>query len=178
MSEKQYISENAQLMAEWDWEKNDKLGFDPKTLTLGSRKKVWWLGECGHEWEAQIINRAKSGTGCPYCLNKKVLMGFNDLATTNPEIAAEWHFEKNKELLPTTVSAGSNKKVWWKCTKGHEWQALVVERAVRKNGCPYCANQKVLIGFNDLATTNPELAIEWNYEKTKICHLKWWFLAL
>ena len=40
MSEKHYITENAQLIAEWDWEKNDELKFDPKTLTLGSNKKV------------------------------------------------------------------------------------------------------------------------------------------
>ena len=39
MAEKKYIIDNAELMAEWNWEKNDKLGFDPKTLTLGSRKK-------------------------------------------------------------------------------------------------------------------------------------------
>jgi len=39
MAEKKYVIDNAELMAEWNWEKNDKLGFDPKTLTLGSRKK-------------------------------------------------------------------------------------------------------------------------------------------
>ena len=167
MAEKKYIIDNAELMSEWDWEKNNKIGLDPLKITVGSHSKAWWICKCRHEWEAEIKNRAKGRTGCPYCLNKKVLIGFNDLATTNPEIAEEWNFEKNKELLPTMIPAGSQKKVWWKCSKGHEWQALVVERAVRKTGCPYCANQKVLIGFNDLATTNPELAIEWNYEKNK-----------
>ncbi|MBQ3527539.1 MAG: zinc-ribbon domain-containing protein [Clostridia bacterium] len=165
--EERYVSNNAQFIAEWNWDKNNKIGLDPSKITVGSHSKAWWICKYGHEWEAEIKNRAKSGTGCPYCSNKKVLIGFNDLATTNPEIAAEWHFEKNKELLPTMVSEGSIKKVWWKCSKGHEWRALVVNRAVRKSGCPYCANQKVLIGFNDLATTNPEIAAEWHFEKNK-----------
>ena len=40
--EKQYVSDNAQLVAEWDWEKNNKIGLDPYQLTYGSGKKAWW----------------------------------------------------------------------------------------------------------------------------------------
>ena len=39
MAEKKYVIDNAELMAEWNWEKNNELGIDPKTLTLGSEKK-------------------------------------------------------------------------------------------------------------------------------------------
>ena len=39
MKEKQYIIDNAQLMAEWDWDKNDKLGLYPQELTHGTHKK-------------------------------------------------------------------------------------------------------------------------------------------
>ena len=153
-----------ELAQEWHPTKNGKL--TPEEVTTGSHKKAWWLGSCGHEWEALIKARC-SGTGCPYCSNQKVLSGFNDLASTNPTVANEWNYEKNKSLLPTMISSGSNKKVWWKCSLGHEWQAAVVERADRGTGCPYCANQKVLIGFNDLATTNPSIASEWNYNKNQ-----------
>ena len=55
-------------------------------------------------------------------------------------------------------------KVWWKCNKNHEWQAIVRSRN-NGSGCPICANQQVLKGYNDLATINPKLAQEWNYEK-------------
>ena len=57
MSEKHYISENAQLMAEWDWEKNDELKLYPQTLTLGSGKKAWWKCSKGHEYQAMIYDR-------------------------------------------------------------------------------------------------------------------------
>ena len=64
--EKQYVSDNAQLMAEWDWEKNNELNFNPDELTLGSHKKAWWKCKAGHEWQATIASR-NSGRGCPIC---------------------------------------------------------------------------------------------------------------
>ena len=49
MAEKKYVIDNAELMAEWNWEKNDELGFDPKILTLGCYKKVWRTCSNGYE---------------------------------------------------------------------------------------------------------------------------------
>ena len=63
--EKEFVIDNAELMAEWDWEKNTQFGFDPYTLTCGSKKKVWWKCQKGHSYEAQIKNRV-SGNGCSY----------------------------------------------------------------------------------------------------------------
>ena len=135
MAEKKYVIDNAELMAEWDWEKNNELGFDPKTLTLGSDKKVWWICNKGHEWQASIGHRSR-GRGCPYCSNKKVLSGYNDLQTVNPTLAKEWNYEKNNGLTPADVTPSNDKKVWWKCSKGHEWQATIGSRN-RGSGCPY-----------------------------------------
>ena len=94
MSDKHYISENAQLIAEWDWEKNDELKLDPKTLTLGSNKKVWWKCQRGHEWQATVKDR-NSGKSCPYCSGRYAVKGENDLQTVNPTLANEWNFDKN-----------------------------------------------------------------------------------
>lgn len=81
----------------------------------------------------------------------------------SPEVAKQWHPTKNGDLTPADVSAGSKRKAWWICDKGHEWEAVISSRA-RGNGCPYCANKKVLEGYNDLGTTNPELLSEWCYD--------------
>ena len=161
--EKQYVSDNAQLMAEWDWEKNNTLGFVPNEITSHSGKKVWWICTNGHSFDATIANRA-NGKGCPYCAGKKVKKGDNDLQTLNPTLANEWNHEKNGVLKPGCFTAYSNKKVWWKCSKGHEWQAVI---ANRNNGdkCPYCSGRYAVAGENDLQTINPTLAEEWNYEK-------------
>ena len=92
--EKRYVSDSAQLLAEWNWEKNLELKFDPRLLTVGSGKKVWWKCSNGHEWQATIDGR-NSGRGCPYCSGNKVLKGYNDLQTINPNLAKEWNYEKN-----------------------------------------------------------------------------------
>jgi hypothetical protein len=125
-------------------------GWDPTTLNAGSNKRVGWRCEKNHVWVAVVASRL-GGDGCPVCSGHRVLVGYNDLATTNPELAAQadgWD--------PTTLNAGSNKKVGWKCVEGHRWKASVGKR--KKNGCPICSNKQILAGYNDLATTNPELA--------------------
>ena len=163
MEKKKYISEIPELMKEWDWEANANL--DPHKLTIGSGQKACWICPKGHKWRTEIRSRASSNINCPYCHGRKVLAGFNDLATTHPQIAKEWNYKKNEELLPSQVKAGSNKKVWWKCSKGHEWFTKIGLRTYLKRKCPYCHHHTVMTGFNALATTNPELAKEWNYEK-------------
>ena len=161
MAEKKYVIDNAKLMAEWNWEKNTE--FNPNQLTHGSHKKVWWKCIKGHEWQASIADR-NNRQGCPYCSNKRVLKGYNDLLTINPTLANEWYYEKNNELTPSDVMPNSGKKVWWKCKNGHEWQATIGSRNGGR-GCPYCSGYYVIKGQNDLQTVNPSLAKEWNYEK-------------
>ena len=129
-------------------------------VSYGSKKKVWWLGKCGHEWQASVDSRSR-GNGCPICANQQLLVGFNDLATVSPNVAREWHPTKNGSLEPTMVSPKANKKVWWLGKCGHEWEALISSRT-NGRGCPYCSNKAILPGFNDLETINPELASEWH----------------
>ena len=62
----------------------------------------------------------------------------NSLLFSNPEIANEWNYEKNGNLKPEYFAANSGKKVWWKCSKGHEWQATMNSRS-QGHGCPYCS---------------------------------------
>ncbi len=153
-----------ELAKEWDIESNYPV--TPSEVIYTSPKKYWWICPEGHKYYACISNRYIGKTGCPYCSNTAVLSGYNDLATTNPELLTEWNYSRNGDLSPESVMAGCNKKVWWICNMGHEWEATVNSRAGKTHaGCPYCSNQKVLSGYNDLATTNPDLLIEWDYEK-------------
>ena len=119
-----------------------------------------WQDKYGHEWTATVRSRAISGTGCPYCSHNKILVGFNDLASQRPEIASEWS-ERNYPLKPDMVTVFANRKVWWRCSKGHEWNTLISTRS-GGSGCPYCSGQILLQGFNDFATTHPQLAKEWS----------------
>lgn len=142
--------------------KND--GLTPDAVTCHSRQKVWWIDRLGHEWQQEIYSRTALCRGCPFCAGRKVLAGFNDLASTHPALSAQWDWEKNFDLTPQMVMAGNSRKVWWRCEKGHSWQATIASRA-SGCGCPVCANRKILPGFNDFATTHPALAAEWHPTK-------------
>jgi hypothetical protein len=151
------------LAKEWHSARNGDL--TPYDVSVYSNKKVWWQCSAGkdHEWISTVYNRS-FGRGCPVCSNKKVVNS-NCLATVNPELTKEWHIAKNGNLTPYDVSPGSNKKVWWKCSKGddHAWQATIASRS-NGNGCAICSNRKVVIS-NCLATANPELTKEWHPTK-------------
>jgi len=155
-------------MLDWDWEENK---LSPSEVLYSSSKKAFWKCHvCGTKWTNTINNRYR-GSGCPTCGRKQAAnakstpkIGKNDLKTLYPELSQEWNYEKNNYLLPEQVNPGSARKVWWKCKKGHEWQAEIRMR-VKGTGCPYCSNKRVLKGFNDLSTLNPELAAEWDYSK-------------
>lgn len=91
------------LMKEWDYEKNDKLGLNPSYLLPNSIKKAWWRCiVCGHEWFAMIGNRSR-GRSCPECSKKnhkrKVInldtgMVFNSI----DEAGAYYGKEKNNHI--------------------------------------------------------------------------------
>ena len=132
-----------------------------ETLAPASKKKVWWVGECGHVWEKSVIHQVRSGK-CPFCIGRRILEGFNDLATTHPAIAAEWSKSRNKDLQPNQVSKGFTKKVWWECSNGHEWQSTVNNRTNLGRGCPICTGQIRVEGVNDLTHSHPKLAREWH----------------
>ena len=149
------------LAAEWNYEKN--IGMAPESFTAHSGRKVWWVCSSGHEWQATIASRTK-GIGCPFCSGRYAVKGKSDLLTVNPTLATEWNYERNIGLTPAEILPNSNKKVWWKCKQGHEWQATVADRTTGIN-CPYCSGRYVIKGKNDLATINPTLADEWHYEK-------------
>lgn len=151
-----------EIARDWHPDKND--GKTAQDVIAGSGKLAWWLGRCGHEWDGRIGERSRSvrGAGCPYCSNKRILLGFNDLASTHPPLARQWHPTRNGALTPHSVVAGTKIRVWWVGTCGHEWRAGVQSRALQNTACPFCANMLVLPGFNDLATTHPALALEWH----------------
>ena len=93
-----------------------------------------------------------------------MIPGVNDLATLCPEVAGLWDAEKNLPLTLADVSPGSGRRVWWRCTRGHSWQAIV--HNVAKGGrCPFCRDSRVSAGENDLATRHPDVASQWDDQK-------------
>ena len=143
--------------------------WDPKTVMAGSHIKRNWKCKKGHNWSASPkqrtnIREGRKGNNCPICANRVVLKGYNDLATTHPRIAREangWD--------PRTITAGNGSRRNWRCQKGHVTQVSAISKTARDSNCRVCTNQQLQIGFNDLATTHPELAAQANgWDPTKV----------
>jgi hypothetical protein len=140
-------------------------GWDTTKILPGTHKKLKWKCKHGHKWNAEVRTRAIRGLGCSFCSGQRAIKGTTDLQSTHPKIAKQafgWD--------PSMVKRGTNKKLKWKCDLGHIWIASPAERLVgtrsgNPNGCPFCSGQRVLKGFNDLATTHPKIAQQahkWN----------------
>lgn len=166
LKEKSLLALYPEIAKEWRYRENRPLR--PENVAAHSHKKVWWKCEKNHKWQATISSRTRGHNGCPICSNRVVLQGFNDLETLDPETAKLWNYEKNGDLKPSQVSIGCNKRVWWKCEKGHEYQLKVNDKARKKHGCPICSNRIIIKGYNDLETLRPDLAGEWDKWMNKL----------
>lgn len=128
-----------ELAKEFDIKRNG--GLNPYYIPFASNISYWWYCEkCDSSWEQTPNARTQKGHAhkCPYCNNDRVREGFNDIATTHPQILIDWDYTKN-EKLPTEISYGSQYSANWVCHNcGHEWKARVGNRIIKKSRCPVC----------------------------------------
>ncbi|WP_270473687.1 zinc-ribbon domain-containing protein [Holdemanella porci] len=145
---------NPQLASEYS-SKNKK-----QVNEVGEWQKyeVFWIcPDCGAEYRYVISERSVGDDSCPVCANKRIEKGINDLATTNPEIAAL--LSPNNERKADTLLPSFKLKVAWICpTCNGEYYAPVEDMVNGLAECPYCNNQKPLAGFNTLKALYPEIA--------------------
>lgn len=129
-------------------------------LSSGLARSVWWLCPNGHEWQASVAGRV-AGRGCAQCVRSEPLT--RSLANVHPELAAELHPSRNLGVVAEQLAPQSSWQVWWRCPRGHEWEARVYVRA-RGGGCPICVRQRVA-SERSLAHKLPALAAELHPER-------------
>lgn len=124
------------LVPSWRPELNE--GREPAEYTKGSALDViWFCDKSGHEHTFEMRLEARTrGCDCPYCASRLLLEGFNDFATTDPELVGDWHLYRNREH-PNEVMRGSNDKFHWKCGDGHETHQSIPNRRA-SGGCVKC----------------------------------------
>lgn len=173
--ENSIAKQHPHLLDEWDYEKNGNI--DPECVSSGSSSiKINWKCKNGHSWPAPPSSRTQ-GNGCPYCSNKKVLTGFNDMATLRPDLLEEWDFEENNKIgiYPDKITTGYRaRRVSWICKNNpeHKWETTVVSRT-SGTGCKHCAEEQRKITKRQtyvkkngsFADNHKELLKEWYYEK-------------
>lgn len=146
-AEESFAVKRPDLLEEWDWERNDALGYDPYKLTVNSHTNAYWKcldkikNKCGHHvWRTAVKHRAGSyhNTKCPFC-NRGEVCPCMSLEALYPELMVEYARDLN-ELKPSELRPQSGKKVWWRCIKGHIWYSVVYNRTRKRNpcNCPTC----------------------------------------
>ena len=129
------------LAAQWHPTRNRTLR--PSDLACGSTRLVWW--QCplapDHAWRVSVGQRISHHCGCPFCAGKQISQT-NALSVQAPDVAREWHPDRNGDLTPGDVTYGSPRRVWWKCSEGHEWVATILNRARKQSGCPHCVRHQ------------------------------------
>lgn len=129
-----FASRYPDLVKEW----SSRNQITPGSIPENKPMLFWWkCRKCGMEYQAWPKSRIE-GSGCPYCSEKVLVEGVNDLASRYPEIASEWDYQKNGDTKPTQVKSRSKAYYWWKGTCGHTWKARVYDRTVRHQGCTKC----------------------------------------
>ncbi len=127
-------------------------GWDPATVTKGSREKLKWACSRNHFWEA-IVRRRTGGSGkCPQC-SKLPALGIDDLATKYPEIAKEAFGWDPQEVKPFSAL-----KRQWRCSEGHIWICAPAKRITDGTNCTFCSGRILFEGVNDLKSTHPDIA--------------------
>jgi transposase-like protein len=129
-----------------------------------SRVLTWRCDVPGHPpYEAAVYSRS-SGAGCPACAGKTAVAGMTDLATLHPEVVSTW--STRNEVGPDQVTAHSGVPRWWTCGKdGHPDYLTSPQKRIAGHGCPVCSGKRALAGVNDLPTTHPALAAQWDDER-------------
>lgn len=168
--------------AKYLWSEKNKIGPE-ESKSDDTKNRIWWRCELGHEWQCAALHqlkRYKKDDWCPICSNRKLLPGFNDLFTKDPEIANLLVEKDPKEVLFT-----SSKRMQFKCPDydNHVFTASPSDMLSGKK-CTYCIGRKLKVGFNDFATVYPELAskvlpqsINQPYEMTTGSNKKMTFLC-
>ena len=162
---------NPELAAQWDFERND---VTPDQVAPLSNKKFWWISPwLGESWESSPASRSrsKSISNPRIIIDGKVLVipDKNSLSVTHPEVASQWHPTMNGDLTPDMVTYGSHEKVWWLCPEsGMAWNAEIKSKVTQGYGSPYISRKRVAPGYNDVATTHPDLTKEWSSKNRSI----------
>lgn len=124
------------------------------SIKAGTNAKVLWrCSVCNGEWEASPNSRTHMHSGCPYCAGKRKFevhlstLG-SDIATCSdelrlcdvrPDLVNELVHSDEANLLTSRF----DRRVLWRCSHGHIWEASVSSRVSGGLKCPVCEGNAV-----------------------------------
>ena len=99
---------------------------------IGAHSKLKWQCIKGHTWLANIISINKIKNVCQRCAGrKKTIEDMQKIAKTR------------KGVCLSKIYSGTNNKLIWKCSKGHQWKATP-KNIQKGTWCAICSKTKKL----------------------------------
>lgn len=152
-------TEHRNILSEWHPTRNAHISKD--NVNVSSHTDVYWeCTQCHYgkngEWHNTLNSRTNQKSGCTICgynyfdqtYHKTtgraiIAVGINDIATTHPQHALEWHPTLNGDRKPTQFKAGSHEEVYWVCQncgfgENGEWPQIIKSRMHQKVHCKKC----------------------------------------
>ncbi|MEV0733407.1 zinc-ribbon domain-containing protein [Polymorphospora sp. NPDC050346] len=74
-----------------------------------------------------------------------------------PELLSMWAYDLNGDVDPAAVPLRSRTRVWWRCSAGHVWQAMVSSKTAAPGRCGRCPRTRHPV----LSVGRPDLLQEW-----------------
>ena len=138
-------------------------GTRPENIAVSDRRDYYWQCplDSRHIYPASPSNRVHANSGCPICLNRLIVPGINDVATTQPSTAADWDPAALELDPPTKYSAGSKKWIPFLCPSGHRTRMAIVDR-VAAGRYPDCIKLDTRRSRDGLPITHPNVAEQWH----------------
>lgn len=155
-----FVSEVPQLLDAWA---DDR---DPSKITVipqfssGQHDDIVFRFMCKKGHHSKMSPYTYLQNGCPFCsalLSKE--KGSYTIDPQQPELVAEWDYEKNGKNTPKNTSINSKKRIAWRCLNcGFTWEESPKERLRSYSSC--CPNCKKPLG--SIGWRFPNLAKEWS----------------
>ncbi len=95
---------------------------------------------------------------CKPVFDSSKILKENAMLLVRKELFDEWDFEKNVGIDIYEMTKSNGYTAFWKCELGHEFKSRVADRVNNNHNCPICSNHQLLVGFNDMNSTNINLA--------------------
>lgn len=90
-----------------------------------------------------VHNRNTKSRGCRFCSGQETKKE-ESFAAKHPELLKFWDKSRNLDVTPKKVSAGSHRKVYWRCPQSseHVWRIPIKAMIKRQYTCIFCAKEQ------------------------------------
>jgi very-short-patch-repair endonuclease len=150
---------------------------NPSQVFKGTGNKYWFDCDiCGHKFESALKHiTSLKPSWCPYCANPPQKLCEKEECKTccNKSFASheksKYWSVKNGDIKPRQVFKGSsNKKYWFDCDYGHEFESSLNEITGQHNTwCPICVNKTEKKLYEQLLQIYPNLVSQFRVDWCK-----------